>query len=58
MALKKHPESDRAINWMGSMMLMISQGIDSKGDKAMEKIVKDIAEKIFKSARGEKVDIA
>lgn len=50
-----HPEGDRAVHWLGTMLLMLASGIDNKGDANEEKIVTDIIAKLFNSARGEKV---
>lgn len=37
-------------------MLMLSTGIDDKGNPAMEAEVNRIVAKIFRSARGEKIE--
>jgi transcriptional regulator with XRE-family HTH domain len=55
-SMGSHPYEDRAVHWFGSMMLMLSTGIDDKGNPAMEAEVNRIVAKIFRSARGEKIE--
>lgn len=55
-SMGSHPYGDRAVHWFGSMMLMLSTGIDDKGNPAMEAEVNRIVSKIFRSARGEKIE--
>jgi transcriptional regulator with XRE-family HTH domain len=55
-AVGKLPERDRALGWLGTMLMMLGSGVDDGGSPTMEAEAAKILAKIFRSARGESVD--